>query len=75
VAALSVGHNSEWFVLYNSGDYIWNGVHPTLDELLRSSSSSSSSFGATSGGSTGAVEWVELGPDGTYVALFEYYTA
>jgi hypothetical protein len=67
VAALSVGHNGEWFVLYSSGAYAWNAVHPILEELLQS--------GNSSFGPTGEVEWVELGPNGTYVALFEYYTA
>uniref|UniRef100_A0A383VKY9 Uncharacterized protein n=1 Tax=Tetradesmus obliquus TaxID=3088 RepID=A0A383VKY9_TETOB len=65
VQQLSVGHNGEWFVRLGSG-WAWNGVHPTLNMLLKQDVSSSM---------TGAVQWVELGPDGTWVALFDKYTA
>jgi hypothetical protein len=40
-------------------------VHPNLEELLPS--------GSSSYGPTGGEEWVELGPNGTYVAQCEYY--
>lgn len=65
VKHLSVGHNGEWFVLYESGAYRWNGVHPTLDRLLDQQEV---------GGRVISVEWVELGPDGTFVALFDSHT-
>jgi hypothetical protein len=63
VECLSVGHNGEWFVKFGTGHCMSNGVHPTLSKLLKKQEQ------------TGAVEWVELGPDGTFVALFERYTA
>jgi hypothetical protein len=66
VKALSVGHNGEWFVRFDNGKVTSRGVHPTLKKLLHDSSSKSR---------TGAVEWVELGPNGTFVVLFEKYTA
>jgi hypothetical protein len=67
VQALSVGHNGEWFVKYvKGGAYASSGVHPALYKLLHTETGMSR---------TGAVEWVELGPDGTFVALFERYTA
>jgi hypothetical protein len=69
IKTLSVGHNGEWFVLWGSGGYTWNGVHLTLWELLRPKS------GSTLRNRTGWVEWVELGPNGTFVAQFEKYTA
>jgi hypothetical protein len=61
-----VGHNGEWFVKFGTGHYSSRGVHP-LEKLLDGISSS--------GNRTGAVEWVELGPGHTFVALFERYTA
>jgi hypothetical protein len=67
VKALSVGHNGEWFVKWGTGAWSSKGVHPELKGLLDSSSYSCST--------TGAVEWVELGPNHTFVALFEWYTA
>lgn len=65
VECLSVGHNGEWFVLYESGVYNWEGVHPTLDRLLRAQKV---------GGRDISIEWVELGPDGTFVAVFDNHT-
>jgi hypothetical protein len=65
VEHLSVGHNGEWFVRYESKRYSWNGVHPTLDRLLKEQKV---------GGRTISVEWVELGPNGTFVALFDCHT-
>lgn len=62
VKSLSVGHNGEWFVRYG-----WRvqccGVHPVLEHWLEHKTEL-----------TGGVEWVELGPDGSFVALFEKYT-
>lgn len=65
VDCLSVGHNGEWFVLCSSGRYSWQGVHPTLGGLLRTRKVA---------GTPCVVEWVELGPDGTFVALFNNHT-
>jgi hypothetical protein len=65
VQSISVGHNGEYFALYESGRYIWSGVHPTLDRLLEKKKV---------GGRACKVEWVELGPDGTFVALFDTHT-
>lgn len=66
VQQLSVGHNGEWFVLFKDGHYGSNGVHPALYKLLHSKRGKKR---------TGGVQWVELGPDGTWVALFDKYTA
>uniref|UniRef100_A0A383VJ76 Uncharacterized protein n=1 Tax=Tetradesmus obliquus TaxID=3088 RepID=A0A383VJ76_TETOB len=66
VQQLSVGHNGEWFVLFKDGHYGSNGVHPALYTLLNSKRGNKR---------TGGVQWVELGPDGTWVALFDKYTA
>lgn len=63
VDSLSVGHNGEWFVRYGTGHSQWCGVHPVLDHMLEGKSEL-----------TGSSEWVELGPNGTFVALFERYT-
>jgi hypothetical protein len=63
VRCLSVGHNGEWYVKFGTGHWMSSGVHPSLSKLLDNHKR------------TGAVEWVELGPDGTFVALFERYTA
>lgn len=52
-------------MLFKSGRYTWNGVHPTLDRLLEQQKV---------GGRDIRVEWVELGPDGTFVALFKNHT-
>lgn len=65
VEHLSVGHNGEWFVLFESGAYLWQGVHPTLDRLLSKQEV---------GGCTCNIEWVELGPGGTFVALCDKHT-
>jgi hypothetical protein len=62
---MSVGHNGEYFVLYKSGQHAWSGVHPTLDRLLTQQKV---------GGRACSIEWVELGPDGTFVALFDTHT-
>ena len=60
---LSIGHNGEWFVKYGDGHFEWCGVHPALEAVFDLPS-----------GKRGGVEWVELGPDGAFVALFEKYT-
>jgi hypothetical protein len=65
VEQLSVGHNGEYFVLFESGVHYWSGVHPTLDRILEDGGI---------GGRSLSVEWVELGPDGTFVALFDNHT-
>lgn len=62
VKHLSIGHSGEWFVKFNSGLCQWSRVHHTLDYLLSEVDDSS-------------IEWVELGEDGTFVALFEDFTA
>lgn len=62
---LSVGHNGECFVLFESGSMKWEGVHPTLDRILKDGKVD---------GRTLRVERVELGPDGTFAALFDTYT-
>ncbi|KAF6253555.1 hypothetical protein COO60DRAFT_1546118 [Scenedesmus sp. NREL 46B-D3] len=69
VKELSVGHNGEYFVLFGSRAYGYCGVHPTLVKLL------SSKPGSRLRERTGDVQWVELGPAGTFIALFERYTA
>jgi hypothetical protein len=65
VNRLSVGHNGEYFVLFESGVHYWAGVHPTLDRILEEGKIGSRSL---------SIEWVELGPDGTFVALFDNHT-
>jgi hypothetical protein len=65
VRQLSVGHHGEWFVLFESGSMKWEGVHPTLDRILKDGKVD---------GRTVRVEWVELGPGGTFVAVFDSYT-
>lgn len=65
VKCLSVGHNGEWFVRYNSGRCYWLGLHPTLDRLLRQGKVGRRDI---------AIEWVKLGPDSTFVALFDQHT-
>lgn len=62
---MSVGHNGEYFVKYRSGQYAWCGVHPTLANLL---------IKEKIGGRACSIEWVELGPDATFVALFNNHT-
>jgi hypothetical protein len=72
INTLSVGHNGEWFVLWGTAPnrrFNWNGVHPTLKQLLAAENSS------TLCDRIGTVQWVELGPDGTFVAHFDRYTA
>jgi hypothetical protein len=63
VVDLSVGHNGEWFIRYGDGSYQVCGVHPSLSAVLDMPDEK-----------RGGVEWVEMGPDGTFVALFEKYT-
>jgi hypothetical protein len=65
VKRMSVGHNGEWFVRYNSGLHVWQGLHPTLDCLLRKQKVGHRDI---------TIEWVELGPDGTFVALFDRHS-
>jgi hypothetical protein len=64
VEALSVGHNGEWLVIYKSGQVRGHGLHPTLEKMLRNNNSNRN----------GDVRWVQLGPDGTFIAVFENYT-
>jgi hypothetical protein len=64
-----VGHNGEWFVKWIYGIHAWHCVHPPLSELQ------GCNVGSTLRNRTGNVQWVELGPDSTFVAQFEKYTA
>lgn len=60
---LSVGLCGDWFVKFEDGFYLWEGVHPVLDNMLREQHKS-----------LGKPKWVELGHDNTFVAQFELST-